>query len=163
MILFIILALILLTQIIIRFSLKNKINNVINIFNQEFDKFQVIDNYKKKQTKSIFVSFLITLLVFSLPIALNIILYMHFPKEMVIGKMNLLFTFIILFSLFIVYDLIYTQILKCYVDEFKENNLNIEEDALPKLNLKYSIVNSSLNYINTVIIIIFIITIYIFM
>ena len=76
---------------------------------------------------------------------------MHFPKEMLIGKLNLCFSFILSFSIFMVANLIQYKIIKCYIHEFKVANPNISNDQLPNISLKDVFVLDLTNILTTAI------------
>ncbi len=136
MIVFIVIALIIISQIVVKIVLKENIKTYNFIFNNEMAKFSNIPNYKRKSVVASVVSILLSLLVLMLPIALNITFYMHFPKQMFVGKLNFLFTFFLGYSLFILANVIQYKIIKSYVFEYKQTNPEIDDELLPNINLK---------------------------
>ena len=136
MIIFIIISLIIIAQIVVKIVLRDKIKTCNFLFNNEMSKFYNIPNHKRKSVIASIVSICLSLLVLVLPITLNITLYMHFPKEMFIGKLNFLFTFFLGYALFILANIIQYKIIKSYVIEYKQTNPEIDDELLPNIYLK---------------------------
>lgn len=105
-----------------------------------------LPNFKKKNALTLLFSSIITLMIFTLPISLIVILYLQFPVRMIFGQINLILTYLCLLSLFIVFDLIRIKILNSYiiVANSLDNNLNI-----PLLNNKQNLICNLLNPLNT--------------
>ena len=82
MIVFVILALLIITQIILRIVFNKKIKNVSETINYEMSKFENIENHKRKNALSTIVAFLISIIIFTFPVAINILfdLCKHFCK-----------------------------------------------------------------------------------
>lgn len=151
MIVFVILSILIIAQIIVRFTLNEKFKNISNNLNIEMTKFEIVENHKKKNLVAGIVGFIVVLIIFTFPVALNVLLYMHFPKEMLIGKLNLCFSFILSFSIFMVANLIQYKIIKCYIHEFKVANPNVSNDQLPNISFKDVFVLDLTNILTTAI------------
>lgn len=136
MIVFVILALLIIAQIILRIVYNKKIKNVSETINYEMSKFENIENHKRKNALSTIVAFLISIIIFTFPVAINILFYMHFPVKMFVGKLNICFTFFLAYAVFMVANLIQYKIINCYIYEHKTKNPTAKEEELPNIKLK---------------------------
>lgn len=136
MIVIIVVALIMITQIIIKIVKREAIKADNYYFEQEMAKLSIIPNHKKKSVLATIVSILLALVVLCLPIAINTTFYIHFPIEMLFGKINMLFTFVLAYLCFILMNLIHHKIIKSYIYEYKQNNPEVDDNLLPSINLK---------------------------
>lgn len=162
MIIFVIIALILIAQIIYKIVRRDQINQQNFYFDQEMSKLSIIPNIKKKNILIMFVSIVLSLICLSLPIALNVSLHMQFPKEMFIGKLNFLFTFVLAYSCFILMNIINHKILKSYIYEYQLKNPDVNEDVLPKIDLKMIFINDLTNVFITIFVLVLIVALYVF-
>lgn len=157
-----IVALILITQIIVKIVLKNQIKSDNYYQEQEMAKLSIIPNIKKKSILATVVSIGLTLVILCLPIVLNVCLYMQFPFEMFFGKINMLFTFFLAYLCFILMNLIHNLIIKSYIHEYKQSHPEVEEELLPKINLKKVFLSDLSNVFITIFISVLLIALYFF-
>ena len=161
MILFVILAILLIAQVITYFLNRQKIKKINDEISKEHEKLKVIPNFKKKSVLVYVVAFLLTALVYFFPVTLNIVLHMHFSSKMFLGKLNLIFTFVLSFSAFIVVDIIQNKILQSYVIEYKQKNPDINPSDLPDINIKKIFIVDLLNIFTSVISVVLVIILFI--
>lgn len=162
MIVFIVMALILITQIILRIVLRKRFSDLSFELDNEMAKFSILPNYKKKMALATFLSILLTLVVLILPIALNVWLHMFFPVIMFFGKLNLLFTYFLAYSFFIIVNLIQNKMLKSYVYEYKVANPEVDESLLPVINLKKVLYSDLCNFFISIFVTLLIVALFIF-
>lgn len=162
MIIFIVIGLFLIGQIVYKLVLKERIKQQNFYFEEEMAKLVNVPTLKKKTPLITFVSIVLSLICLSLPIALNVSLHMQFPKEMFLGKLNFLFTFLLSYGCFVLMNIIHHKIVKSYIDEYKIKNPDVNEELLPKINLKYIFINDLTNVFVTIFVLILIISLYIF-
>lgn len=161
MILFIVVSFLIIIQIIFRVVYNKKIKTISKELNDEFAKFEVIPNYKKKNNLATLVSFCAAAIIYTFPASLNVIFYMHFPKEMLFGQLNMLFSVFLIFNLFAVINLIHHKILQCYIIEHIQANKDIDTLTLPKIDLKKSLILDFTNIVTSLMIVVMIIALYI--
>lgn len=162
MILFLIIALVFIGQILYKVINRQKIRVEKFYLDEEYAKFNILPNYRKKSIVASIISIILSLVCLTFPIALNISFYMQFPKYMLFGKINLLFTFVIAYLCFILMDLINNKILLSYIYEYKQSNPEISDEMLPSINLKKIFINDITNIYITIFITIVIIALYVF-
>lgn len=145
MIVFIVIGIIIIIQIVLKIA-KNKQIKVDNYnYNQEMTKLSILPNRKKINVLATIVSIVLSLVVLSLPITLNVCLYMMFPLKMIFGQVNMLFTFVLSYLCFILMNLIHHKIIKSYIYEYKEKHPEVEEESLPSINLKKVVLSDLCN------------------
>lgn len=145
MIVFIVIGIIIIIQIVLKI-VKNKQIKVDNYnYNQEMTKLSILPNRKKINVLATIVSIVLSLVVLSLPITLNVCLYMMFPLKMIFGQVNMLFTFVLSYLCFILMNLIHHKIIKSYIYEYKEKHPEVEEESLPSINLKKVVLSDLCN------------------
>ena len=162
MIIFIFIALVLIAQIVYKIINRKKINIEKYYLDEEYAKFNILPNYRAKSTIATIVSIVLSLVCLTLPIALNVCFYMHFPKYMFLGKLNFIFTFFISYLCFILMNLINNKILESYIHEYKQSNPEINDELLPSFNYKKLFINDITNVFITIFITILIIALYVF-
>ena len=102
-----------------------------------------LQNFKKKNTFALLVSAIITIMIFTLPVSLIIILYLHFPVRMFFGQVNLILTYLGLMSIIIVFDIMRVKILNGYIVEANNEGSNIK-----MISIKENIICNLLNPLN---------------
>ena len=103
-----------------------------------------LQNFKKKNTFALLVSAIITIMIFTLPVSLIIILYLHFPVRMFFGQVNLILTYLGLMSIIIVFDIMRVKILNGYIVEANNEGSNIK-----MISIKENIICNLLNPLNS--------------
>lgn len=103
-----------------------------------------LPNFKKKNALALLVSAVITIMIYTLPVSLIVILYLQFPVMMIFGQFNLILTYVGLMSIMIIFDIIRIKILNSYVIEVQNEGIEVD-----KFNMKENIICNILNPLNS--------------
>ena len=103
-----------------------------------------LPNFKKKNALALLVSAVITIMIYTLPVSLIVILYLQIPVMMIFGQFNLILTYVGLMSIMIIFDIIRIKILNSYVIEVQNEGIEVD-----KFNLKENIICNILNPLNS--------------
>lgn len=159
MIVFIVLSIVFVLQIIFKIVFKNNLKKFNTELNECFDAYHNIPQFRKYNILSLLFSIIVNILIFTLPVTLNVLFYIHFPIEMIVGKLNILFTFVLSFFIIILLNHFQYKIFNYFIKEVNEKRNN-EQEELPSINLVHIFISDLLNVITTSFIYFFVLVLY---